>query len=226
VIGDGTTAAKRRLRIIPTFIASVVSSAAFVVVLAVVARNTADGVTAPGAFRDAGFDDVATTGVVAGGADAGDAGVADAGPPVEYVTVDVGPDAGPEADAGPADVAGPPYDPATVIAAAVDVTAVCAAEALRWDPSLGGPFTLSVSLPSATKDVVEVFALGLRSPVLERCLQRRGPLLSLPGGARHNLVPQRVQARAHLGAAATVDVSDISIMGVAADADAGVDATP
>ena len=45
--------------------------------------------------------------------------------------------------------------------------------------------------------------------------------MSLPGGARHNLVPQRVQARASLGAGAAVEVSDVSIVSVIAD-DAGV----
>ncbi len=215
MIGDGPVAAKRALRIIPTTVASVVASAVFVIVIAVVARNTADGVPAPMTYRDAG-DVVGDDAVIDDAGVGDDAGVmADAG----FVTVDEGPDAGPEPDAGPPFVDGPPYDPALVITAAVEVAAVCAAEAMRWDPSLGGPFTLSVTLPSAVRDVVDVDAIGLRSPVLERCLERRGPHIALPGGARHNLVPQRVEARASLGTGAAIEVSDVNI--VSADADAG-----
>ena len=193
-----------RVRVLPTVLASIVATAIFIVVLSVVARVTADSAVVVVRAVDAGIDLVDAgfdaSDVDAGGVDAGDvdAGFVDAGPPAELVTVSI--DAGPDVDGGPADVEGPPYDVDDVIAVGRVLVEACARDGLRWDPSLGGAFTLRVTLPEAgptsTSAVVE--ADGLRSPVLSSCLKRRTPTLTWPPGATDLLVPQQVVAAASL----------------------------
>jgi hypothetical protein len=175
-----------RVRPLPVIFASVVAVAVFVVVLAVVARLTADGVVMP--RPDAGPE--ADAGVLEGGDI--DAGV------VELVTVEPGPDAGPEPDGGPPTVEPPPYDPAVVAAAAVVVVESCVKDALRWDPSLGGAFTLRVILPVTplTTSERELEEPGDADddgppPVLQT------PGLGLPAAARHRHGPRPRHARPH-----------------------------
>jgi hypothetical protein len=191
--------------------------------LSVTARLTAEGAVVPPSPPSddegtaAGNDGVNGTDSTDGGVDAtvavdgGDADVVmDAG---VLVTVEGGPDAGPEALLPPT-VDGPPYDVRAVAAVAAALVEDCSKDALRWDPSLGGPFTLRVTLPAA--DVVDqspiIVVDGLRSPVLQGCLQRRQRGLSLPIGATGLLVSQIVTARAALGTDGTVSVSDEGVM--------------
>ena len=219
-----------RVRVLPTVLASIVATAIFIVVLSVVARVTADSavvvvraVDAGIDLVDAGFDasDVDAGGVDAGDVGAGfvdagfvDAGFVDAGPPAELVTVSI--DAGPDVDGGPADVEGPPYDVDDVIAVGRVLVEACARDGLRWDPSLGGAFTLRVTLPEAgptsTSAVVE--ADGLRSPVLSSCLKRRTPTLTWPPGATDLLVPQQVVAAASLSSDGRVKLGAVEVRAV------------
>jgi len=206
------------VRVLPTMLAALVASLLFVVGLSVVARLTAEGAVMPPPPAllddvDAGTpaDGDGAGAVVVDGVDAGvvdevvDAGV--------LVTVEGGPDAGPE-PLTPPTVDGPPYDVRAVAAAAAALVADCSKDALRWDPSLGGPFTLRVTLPAA--DVVDqspvIVVDGLRSPVLQGCLQRRQRTLDLPAGATGLLVSQVVTARAALGTDGSVSVSDETVM--------------
>lgn len=211
-------AAPPTVRVIPTTVAALVASMVFMVALSVTARLTAEGAVVPPSppADDEGTAAENVDGVDGGvgAVDAGDAGdadvVMDAG---VLVTVEGGPDAGPEALLPPT-VDGPPYDVRAVAAAAAALVEDCAKDALRWDPSLGGPFTLRVTLPAA--DVVDqspiIVVDGLRSPVLQGCLQRRQRGLSLPIGATGLLVSQIVTARAALGTDGTVSVSDEGVM--------------
>ncbi len=216
------------VRVVPTLLASIAAVVVFVVVITIVARVTADA-TSPGAADagvagellvdggvvDAGVRDDA--GVLdAGVLDAGvlDAGVLDAGPAVELVTVSA--DAGPVVDGGPPTVEGPPYEPAAVAAAALVLVEACAVDGRRWDPSLGGAFTLRVTLPAlpevgAAATPLVIVADGLRSPVLEACMRRRLGEVVLPPGASDLLQQQQVVAQASLSTAGRVAVSAVSI---------------
>jgi len=207
-----------KIRLLPTLLASLASVVVFVVVVAVVARATADGAAMPvreivdAGFVDAGFVDAGFVDagfVVDGGSDVGDAGFVDAG---ALVTVSI--DAGPLVDGGPAEVEGPPYDVAGVATVAAVLVEVCAKDGLRWDPSLGGPFLLRVTLPEAgaatTSAVIE--ADGLRSPVLASCLKRRSPLVVLPPGAVDLLVPQQVVARASLATDGRINILGVDVV--------------
>ncbi len=238
-------------RVVPTLLASFAAVVLCVVVIAVVARATADDATVPtstaagvvvvadaGPLLDAGVLDagvldagVVEAGVVDAGAIAvvddagvaGVAGVADAGPPIELVTVSA--DAGPVVDGGPATVEGPPYEPAAVAAAALVLVEACAVDARRWDPSLGGAFTLRVTLPAlpeelsagSTSTPLQVVADGLRSPVLEACIARRLAEVRLPPGASDLLQRQQVEARASLSTSGCVDVSSVSVVSVSTE---------
>jgi hypothetical protein len=205
-----------RVRPLPVGLASVGAVAVFVVVLAIVARQTADGVVMP--RPDAGPEPDA--GLLDGGVDAG---------VVELVTVEPGPDAGPEPDGGPPTVEPPPYDPAVVAAAAVVIVEGCVKDALRWDPSLGGAFTLRVLLPvtpltTSERELEEpgdadddgppplLQTPGLVSPVLEACLQRRAIDMARAPGTRDLTAPQAVVARAVLHAGGTVDIADAVVV--------------
>ncbi len=216
-----------RVRPLAVTLASVVAVAVFVVVIAIVARLTADGVVMP--RPDAGPDTVVSSdaGVDVDGGTLVDAGV------VDVVTVEPGPDAGPEPDAGPPDVEGPPYDPAVVAAAAVVVVERCVQDALRWDPSLGGAFTLRVLLPvtpltTSERELEEpgdaddegpapvLQTPGLVSPVLEACLQRRAADMARAPGTKDLTAPQAVVARAVLQATGTIAVADAVVVAVPA----------
>ena len=193
-----------QVRLIPTLLASLLAIALFVVGLSVAARLTADDADMTGLGPDDAADDAADdAGVV-------DAGVVDAG---VVVTVDVGPDAGPEPQEPPT-VEGPPYDVHAVAVVAAALVQDCARDALRWDPSLGGPFTLKVTLPAADSEDQRpiVQADGLRSPVLQGCLERRQGGLALPGAATGVLVRQMVTARAALLSDGTIGVSDEAVV--------------
>ena len=196
------------VRPIVTAVASVVAAAVFLIVVVVVARATADGVVMPP--RDAGF--VVDAGVV----DAGvlDAGVVDAGP--EFVDagalVTVSLDAGVDvSDGGPASVDGPPFDAGAVVSAAAVVVERCAGDALRWDPSLGGPFSLVVDLPVGAAPAIVVD--GLVSPVLTACLERRAVDVAWPEALRASTlaVPLAVRARAILDGSGRVNWSDAAV---------------
>ncbi len=232
-------------RVVPTLLASVAAVALSVVVIAVVARATADGAVVPmhndddGVVVDAGAVlDAGDAGVVAASVDGGvvdavdagvvhagvvDAGLVDAGPPIELVTVS--PDAGPVVDGGPATVEGPPYESAAVAAAALVLVEACAVDARRWDPSLGGAFTLRVTLPAlpeelgagSTSTPLLVAADGLRSPVLEACIARRLSEVVLPPGASDLLQRQQVEARASLSTSGRVEVSSVGVVAVTTD---------
>ncbi|MBM4282957.1 MAG: hypothetical protein FJ137_20125 [Deltaproteobacteria bacterium] len=126
--------------------------------------------------------------------------------------VTVSPDVGPGVDAGPASASGPPFSPTAVVSAAVVVVQACVADALRWDPSLGGPFAVVVDLGPlfAAEDGAAPPRLetpGLLSPVLANCLLRRAADVQLPplGDVE---VPLAVRARATLGADGTIAWSD------------------
>jgi len=149
-----------------------------------------------------------------------DAGV-DAGPPppppppplAELVTVQEGPDAGPLPDGGPPTAPEPPYDVRAIVIDAAALVEACAKEALRWDLSLGGPFSLSVRLPASDeRDEVVVTVTGLRSPVLESCLARRRASLPLPSGAKDLSEPQVVVARGVLKSGGVVTVGDEAVV--------------
>lgn len=195
------------VRILPTLGAVVVCSFFFVFFVGVIARCTADSAVMPvpvvpvvpvvGDVVDAGV-----VGVAAGFVDAGSEDV-DAG-----VLVTVSLDAGQEPTL-PATVSGPPFEAKEVAAAAAVVVEVCAREALRWDPSLGGPFTLIVNLPEGAP--AEIVVDGLVSPILSSCLARRITDLTLPEAARAPLVSLAVSARASLDGAARVTWSDPAV---------------
>ena len=211
--------------------ATALAVACFVVVVAVVARLTADqAVTRP-----------SPTSIQA---------LHDAGVVIDIVGVEEGPDAGPGADidtavptdSSPQTAESAPYDPSAVAAAAAVVVQRCAREALRWDPSLGGAFTLHVRLPAATSidaaaqrderkndarvngtattprssssssSLVVIETPGLISPVLEACVQRQAAFMESVVGTDQLLVPQAVVARAVLQTAGTVAVADADIV--------------
>jgi hypothetical protein len=117
---------------------------------------------------------------------------------------------------GPAFVAQPPFAPADLMSAAVVVVQACIADALRWDPSLGGPFVLHVDLAPLFSSADEpstgplLTTPGLLSPVLSSCLSRRAVDVSLPRLGDIE-VPLAVVARATLGADGVVAWSDARI---------------
>ncbi len=189
-----------QVRPIVTGVAALVASFVFVVVTAVVARATADGVVMPD--RDAGFPDAGPIVVDAGFADAG---FFDAGMPYT-VSLDAG-----VVDSGPATVDGPPFEAKDVVKAAVVVVEICAGEALRWDPSLGGAFTLVVDLPVGAP--VAVIVDGLTSPVLSSCIARRTIDIAWPESMRSSsvAVPLQARARASLDGAGRVTWSDSAV---------------
>ncbi len=208
-----------RVRPLQVTLASIAAIAVFVVVVAIVARSTADDVMMPRA--DAG---PAAPREAGSRPDAGD-GDADV-----LVTVEPGPDAGPEPDAGPPEVEPPPYDPAIVAAAAVVVVERCVQDALRWDPSLGGAFTLRVVLPISPLTTSErepeeqggdddgpppiLQTSGLVSPVLDACLARHAGDMARAPGTKDLGAPQAVVARAVLHADSTIAVADAVIVAV------------
>ncbi|MDP2340233.1 MAG: hypothetical protein Q8O67_04685 [Deltaproteobacteria bacterium] len=195
-----------KMRPLPTLLASLVTSALFIVGVALIAHATADGTVMhrpwiEGDPPDAGFAVVV---------------VVDAGPPEEpdagvmiTVSIDAGVDLSP---ALPPTVDGPPFSASEVAAAAVVVVERCAVEALRWDPSLGGPFSLFVDLPVGTPPAIVVE--GLTSPVLSSCVERRTPEMSLPPAfqAAALEVPLGVTARATLDATGRVTWSDAVVV--------------
>lgn len=204
-----------RVRPLAVLLATGAAIPIFVVVIALVARGTADGVMMP--RPDAGPEPLIGS----------DAGVVDAG--VELVTVEPGPDAGPEPDAGPPGVELPPYDPAVVAAAAVVVVESCVQDALRWDPSLGGAFTLRVILPvtpltTSERELEEpgdadddgpppvLQTPGLVSPVLDACLLRRAIDMARAPGTKDLTAPQAVVARAVLHANGTIAIADAVVV--------------
>ncbi len=86
---------------------------------------------------------------------------------------------------------------------------------MRWDLSLGGPFSLEVRLPAHDEvDEVTVTVNGLRSPVLESCLLRRKKTLPLPSGARDLSEPQAVTAHGLLKSGGAVDIDGASVISV------------
>ncbi len=192
------------LRPIPTLLAIALSSGLFIVALAFVARATADGSVMPVQelpFVDAGPPLVAGDGGTFVESDEEPAFV-DAG-----ALYSASPDGGTE-PIPPPSVDGPPFAASEVAAAAVVVVEQCAQEALRWDPSLGGPFALAVELPVGTPAVIVVD--GLVSPVLSSCLTRRTSELALPASllAAALEVPLAVRARASLAADGRITWSD------------------
>jgi hypothetical protein len=214
-----------RVRPLQVTLASIAAIAVFVVVIALVARSTADDMMIPRA--DAGPAAPRDAGSWPDGDQHVDGG--DAGDDV-LVTVDPGPDAGPEPDAGPPDVEPPPYDPAVVAAAAVVVVERCVQDALRWDPSLGGAFTLRVILPVTPLTTSErepeeqsvdedgpppiLQTPGLVSPVLDACLARHAGDMARAPGTKDLGAPQAVVARAVLHANSTIAVADAVIVAV------------
>jgi hypothetical protein len=223
--------------------ATTLAVACFVVVVAIVAHLTADDAASD---RPPPTADAASTAT-----DPSDAGVV---VPV-MVGVEEGPDASPQppangtasddvdAEPGPgasAATAEPaPYDPAAVAAAAVVIVERCAREALRWDPSLGGPFTLRVRLAttaplddtsddtnddesegatldrtrtSVASSMVALDALGLTSPVLQACLKRQATRMEQVAGTTQLVSPQAVVARAVLSTEGTVAFADAAIV--------------
>jgi hypothetical protein len=191
------------VRPLPTALASLAAALLFVLVTGLVARCTRDSagpVRAP--VVDAGFVD-------AGFVDAGfvDAGFVDAGMPYGP-TVDGGVYADPS-------VAPPPYDPRTVAKEAAAVVERCAADALRWDPSLGGAFTLRVDLLVGAAP--RVTPVGLDSPVLLSCIERASPDFVIAVGSGVGEVGVDVgvdlvvSARARLDADGRVAWSDAAI---------------
>lgn len=214
-----------RVRLLPTLFASSGAVVVFVFVLAFVARATADGVTMPPredpVVVDAGSVAVIDAGAIvdAGNVDAGDidAGSVDAGSEVvdagELYTVSQ--DAGPDVDGGPAEVEGPPYEPADVAARAVVLVEACAKDALRWDPSLGGTFLLRVTLPEAgTKQVPVIVADGLRSPVLSACVKRKQGSVLWPSNAITLPVRQQVVASATLTTDGRIKIGSVEVRAV------------
>jgi hypothetical protein len=215
--------------------------ACFVGLVAVVARLTADDTAIRGPRPTAEAAPTAT--------DPTDAGVVVA----VMVGVEEGPDAGPEPvaddtanhdiDAGQRPGAQPttaepaPYDPAAVAAAAVVIVERCAREALRWDPSLGGPFMLRVRLATTAPHVdarvdsgvdpgvhahvdssgVTIDALGLTSPVLQACLKRQATRMEQVAGTAHLVTPQAVVARAVLSTEGTIACADAGIVALQED---------
>ena len=162
------------IRPVRTIIAVLVASAAFVLLLVGVARYTRDHHSAPprdvGVIHEAGSVSPAPVPVEALNADAGtSAFFTDGG--------SIGEHAGERGEAAPA---GPdcPVDLASLKAAAIREVERCAADAVRWDPSLGGAFTLEVTL--APEQAPALLLRGLESPVLQSCLQRAHPAFAAP----------------------------------------------
>ena len=192
-----------KIRPLPVLAATIVTGALFILVISVVARLTADG-SSMAALHPEGVVVVVVV----------DAGVPDAAPPdagmEALVTVSI--DAGPTQPARAPTVDGPPFSASEVAAAAVVVVEACAVEALRWDPSLGGPFSLFVNLPVGAPPAIVVDDLS--SPVLTSCLARRTAELALPpsfhGAAL--VVALGVSARATLDAAGRVTWSDAVVV--------------
>ncbi len=193
-----------KIRPLPTLAACVLASGLFVVIVAVLARATADAQTLPvRGFEDAGV-------VIGAVVDAGTAlpEVVDAGV-VSTVSLDAGVD--PLPGAAPT-VDGPPFSASEVAAAAVVIVERCAVEALRWDPSLGGPFSLVVDLPVGAPPLIIVD--GLTSPVLSACVARRAVELGLPPDFQAAAldVALAVVARASLDGSGHVTWSDAAVV--------------
>jgi hypothetical protein len=212
-----------------TTLAVLGSSLVFVVGVALVARLTADGqtrsprevlgTTTPSVdVTDAGSATTTSrtsSPAVADGRprnDDGDAGTEHIERDAGVTIVGVSPDAGVQNDAGPPDVAGPPFSASAVVEAAVVVVQACVGDALRWDPSLGGPFALQIDLgplfvaaDGAAPPLVTT--PGLTSPVLANCLARRSGDVQLPSLGDVE-VPLAVHARAALDAAGRITWSD------------------
>lgn len=192
-----------KIRPLHTLGACLLSSALFVIGVAVTARLTADGSLAPP------HPDTAPT---ANLVDAGGDPLVDSEPSDAGVMVGVSNDAGGPELTGPPTVAGPPFDANDVATAAVVIVEVCAVEALRWDPSLGGPFSLFINLPVGAPPTIEV--TDLTSPVLASCLHRRSVGMTLPSSlhAQALEMPLGVAARASLDAAGIVTWSDAVVV--------------
>lgn len=197
-------------RLLPTFAAAFSGSVVFIFAIAFVARCTADGVVMPPRAPV----DAANNGGVDAGVDVSDAGFFD------DAGNEIGVDAGvlvtvtfDGRDAGVLEmtVSGPPFDAKEVVVIAASVVETCAREALRWDPSLGGPFTLGVELPIGSPP--EVVVDGLVSPVLSSCLTRRGAELVFPAAVSNVDAALAVRARANLDGAGVVTWSDAAITG-------------
>lgn len=203
-----------------TVVAAVIGSALFVVGLGVVARLTAD--TAPPYARmraldgvreargpDVGVDEAVDAGALAAG---------DAAPFVDagaLVTVSLPASDEQDVDAGPPTAARAPFAPAAVITSVVAIVEGCAADALRWDPSLGGPFVIVVDLGplfSAPDGVAspQITTPGLVSPVLASCLVRHASEAALPPLGDVD-VALAVRARAILAADGRVTWSDPAV---------------
>lgn len=150
---------------------------AVVVVVAVTARATRD--LAVGVPRSPGDDavlarrvapDDAGHGRFSSPAMAGDDGASRSGEP-ELIA----PTVGLEPDAGPPAVPGPPVDIEAARVAMVPVLERCLQEALRFDPSLGGPADVVVDVhPGA----VVARLHNAPSPVLGACVEERGRALA------------------------------------------------
>jgi hypothetical protein len=196
-----------KVRPLITLVATLVASALFILGLAITARLTADGTVMHRPWIEGDPPDAGVAVVAA----AGDAGVfeePDAGVMVT-VSVDAGVEIGPHL---PPSVDGPPFSASEVAAAAVVVVERCAIDALRWDPSLGGPFSLFINLPVGKPPAIVVE--GLTSPVLSACVQRRTPEMIVPPafGAAALEVALGVGARATLDAAGRVTWSDAVVL--------------
>jgi hypothetical protein len=216
-----------------TALASLAAVAVFIVGLAVSAWLTADDSTlyvprhrppaggTLGSTGDVGADGGPTSGDAAGGDASGSGGTGGTGgdggtsAPNDVVVTVERPPTTDDVDAGPALVSAPPFAPPAVIAAAVVLVEACAADALRWDPSLGGPFALIVDLEplfSARDGAAppRVTTPGLVSPVLAGCLARRAADVALPPLGDIE-VPLAVQARALLDAGGRIAWSDVVV---------------
>jgi hypothetical protein len=208
-----------------TAVVAVACVVGFVIGLAVVARLTADDaplyrapvvvVADAGPPVDGGILDVVPV--------VDDAGVPAADDATAVVTVAQAPEGA--VDAGPPSAPGPPFPPAAIVAAAVGVFEDCAANALRWDPSLGGPFVLVVDLEplfSAREGSAppRLGTPGLVSPVLARCLERRAGDVVLPplGDVE---VPLAIRARASLDVGGRITWSDVAVTTSAGPMDDG-----
>lgn len=110
----------------------------------------------------------------------------DAGPaapePTEPETATVALDV----DAGPAEVALPPVDAASVGALVLPAAQGCLNEALRFDPSLGGSAVLVLQLGGGERAVARLS--GIASPFFARCLTVRVEALALPDPANRESV--------------------------------------
>jgi hypothetical protein len=199
-----------RVRALPTLAATAAATLVFLLVLLVAARSTRDlAGPVPDALRT-----VPREAFLPPPAPAGDVPAVEEPSPHGASLVDSGaPPLGPEpappewVDAGPVGVAGPPFDASALVLAAVPDVERCAKDALRWDPSLGGAFTVVVNLdPEAPPRITTV---GIVSPVWSACLQRTdaSPLLGLLQGPLEQALV--VRARAALdGVQGQVTVAD------------------